>query len=70
MTKTDLARFRELLRTKQIELSDKSLSLERIAIERSADVLEEVHYRSDRELAIAGLNRESAIRHIRVGWLR
>ena len=35
MTKTDLATFRELLRAKQIELSGKSLSLERIAIERS-----------------------------------
>ena len=31
MTKTDLATFRELLRAKQIELSGKSLSLERIA---------------------------------------
>jgi hypothetical protein len=38
MTKTDLATFRELLRAKQIELSAKSL--ERIAIERSADELE------------------------------
>ena len=30
-----------MLRAKQIELSGKSLSLERIAIERSADELEE-----------------------------
>jgi DnaK suppressor protein len=36
--------------------------LESIAIERSADVLEEVQYKSERELAIAGLNRESEIR--------
>jgi DnaK suppressor protein len=62
MTKTDLATFRELLRAKQIELSDKSLSLERIAIERSADELEEAEYKSLREMAIAGLNRESAMR--------
>ena len=41
MTRTDLATFRELLRAKQIELSGKSLSLERIAIERSTDELEE-----------------------------
>ena len=40
MTRTDLAIFRELLRAKQIELSGKSLSLERIAIERSTDELE------------------------------
>ena len=62
MTKTDLATFRELLRSKQIELSGKSLSLERIAIERSADELEEAEYKSLREMAIAGLNRESAMR--------
>jgi DnaK suppressor protein len=36
--------------------------LESIAIERSADMLEEVHYKSEREIAIAGLTRESAIR--------
>ena len=62
MTKTDLATFRELLRAKQIELSGKSQSLERIAIERSADELEEAGYKSLREMAIAGLNRESAMR--------
>jgi DnaK suppressor protein len=62
MTKTDLATFRELLRAKQIELSGKSLSLERIAIERSADELEEAEYKSLREMAIAGLNRESGMR--------
>ncbi len=37
-------------------------SLEKLAIERSADLLEEVQYKSERELAIAGLNLESAIR--------
>src|SRR5580704_15410105 len=62
MTKTDLATFRELLRAKQIELSGKSLSLQRIAIERSADELEEAEYKSLREMAIAGLHRESAMR--------
>ena len=62
MTRTDLAIFRELLRAKQIELSGKSLSLERIAIERSANELEEAEYKFLREMAIAGLNRESAMR--------
>jgi DnaK suppressor protein len=62
MKQTDLATFRELLRAKQIELSGKSPSLERIAIERSSDELEEAEYKSLREMAIAGLNRESAIR--------
>src|SRR5258708_28688028 len=62
MTRTDLASFREVLRTKQAELSGKSRGLESIAIERSADEIEEAQYKSARELAIAGLNRESAIR--------
>jgi DnaK suppressor protein len=61
MTTTDLTAFRELLTMKRAELSG-SRGLENIAIERSADLLEEVHYKSERELAMAGLNRESAIR--------
>ena len=62
MTRTDMTSFREVLRTKRSELSTKSRGLESIAIERSADMLEEVHYKSERELAIAGLTRDSAIR--------
>jgi DnaK suppressor protein len=61
MTTTDLTTFRELLTMKRAELSG-SRGLEQIAIERSADLLEEVQYKSERELAIAGLNRECAIR--------
>jgi DnaK suppressor protein len=61
MTRTDLERFRTTLRAKQSELSGKS-RLETIAIERSPDVIEEVQYKSERELAIIGLNRESEIR--------
>jgi DnaK suppressor protein len=61
MITTDLTAFRELLTMKRAELSG-SRGLEQIAIERSADLLEEVQYKSERELAIAGLNRESAIR--------
>jgi DnaK suppressor protein len=56
MTQTDLAKFRDVLRTSQAELM-KTRGLESIAIERSADEMEEA-----RELAIAGLNREAAVR--------
>jgi DnaK suppressor protein len=62
MTSADLAGFRELLKRKRTELSAKSRALESIAVERSADLIEELQYKSERELAIAGLNRESAIR--------
>src|SRR5260370_7631588 len=62
MTRTDLASFRDVLTTRQAELSGKSRNLESIAIERSADEIEEAQYKSARELAIAALNRDSAIR--------
>ena len=61
MTQTDLATFRAILGPKQAEVT-KTLGLERIAIERSADVLEEADYKTARELAIAGLHRESTLR--------
>lgn len=61
MTQTNLAGFWDALRTKQTELT-KTRRLDGIAIERSADELEEADYKTARELAFAGLNRESAVR--------
>ncbi|MDX6558979.1 MAG: DnaK suppressor protein [Blastocatellia bacterium] len=61
MTQTELANFREVLKTKQSELT-KARGLESIAIERSADVLEEADLKTSRELAIASLNRDSTVR--------
>ena len=70
MTTTDLTGFRDHLAAKRAELSG-SRGLEKIAVERSADPLEEVQYKSERELAIAGLNRESAIsRNIELALIR
>ena len=59
MTQTDLAKFRDILT--QADLT-KIRGFESIAIERSADVLEEADYKTSRKLAIAGLNRESTVR--------
>ena len=61
MTQSDLSKFQDVLRAKQAELA-KTRGLESIAIERSADVLEEADYKTARELAIAGLNHESTVR--------
>jgi DnaK suppressor protein len=61
MTETDRANFRKILKAKQDELT-KTRGLDSIAIERSADTLEEADYKTARELAIAGLNRESTVR--------
>src|SRR6266851_6368500 len=61
MTPTELANFRNILGAKQAEVT-KTRGLDGIAIERSADVLEEADYKTARELAIAGLNHESTVR--------
>jgi DnaK suppressor protein len=61
MTPTDLRTFSGILRTKQAELA-RGRTLDGIVIERSADSLEEAQYMSERELAVAGLNRESQAR--------
>ena len=62
MTISNLASFREVLRKKQEELSRSSQALESIAVERSADALEEATYKSARELAVTSLSREAALR--------
>jgi DnaK suppressor protein len=62
MTKTDLDYFRDALWMKQAELALRSQIRENIAIERSADALEEVAFKSTREIAVAQLHRESVIR--------
>jgi DnaK suppressor protein len=59
------------LRAKQAELASSRRGLDSIAIERSADQLEEAQYKSARELAVANLNRESTVRHgVAMGLLR
>jgi DnaK suppressor protein len=62
MTRSDQVSFRDVLRKKQAEVSVTSRRLDSIAIERSADMLEEVQYKAERELAIASLNRDTVIR--------
>jgi len=71
MTKTELERFRQILRAKQAELASSRRGLDSIAIERSADQLEEAQYKSARELAVANLSRESMVRHcVEMGLVR
>jgi RNA polymerase-binding transcription factor DksA len=62
MTRTDLVTVRPFLIGKQAELSVKSRNLKSIPIERNPEMIEELQYKSDRELAIVGLNRDSAVR--------
>ena len=66
MTKADLAKFKKILETKQEELERIVRNRDAIAIEKSADALDEVQHASERELAIRNLDREShLLRNVR-----
>jgi DnaK suppressor protein len=62
MTTSDLSSFRHVLSKKQKELARNSQALDSIAVERSADAIEEATYKSARELAVTSLNREAMLR--------
>ena len=59
MTKTELNKYKQLLETKQTELAGGLRNREGIAIEKTADALDEVQLAGERELAIRNLDRES-----------
>jgi len=58
MTKNELNRFRAVLTAKVAELERFNRHREGIAIERSADQLEEIQAASERALAVCNLDRE------------
>src|SRR5437868_9299414 len=59
MTKTELNKYKTLLEAKQAELAGGLRNREGIAIEKTADALDEVQLAGERELAIRNLDRES-----------
>lgn len=66
MTKTEINKYKELLESKQIELARLLRNRDDIAIDRSADALDEVTRAAERELAIRNLDRESGhLRNVR-----
>lgn len=66
MTKQELNKFRQILETKQVELSQFVRKREGIHIEKSPDALDEVQHAAERELAIRNLDRETQLlRHVR-----
>jgi DnaK suppressor protein len=70
MTKTELAKFKKILETRQEELEQVVRRRDAITIEKSADALDEVQHAAERELAIRNLDREShMLRNVR-GALR
>ena len=66
MTKTELNKYKQLLETKQTELAGGLRNREGIAIEKTADALDEVQLAGESELAIRNLDRESnLLRNVR-----
>lgn len=61
-----MEKYKKMLEAKQAELSIGLLNREDIAIEKSADALDEVQLAGERELAIRNLDRESnLLRNVR-----
>jgi DnaK suppressor protein len=66
MTKNELNKYKNLLEVKQAELAGGLRNREGIAIEKTADALDEVQLAGERELAIRNLDRESnLLRNVR-----
>jgi len=59
MTKTESKKFKKILEARQAELAQVLRRRDAIAIEKSADALDEVQHAAERELAIRNLDRES-----------
>jgi DnaK suppressor protein len=59
MTKSELSKYGNVLEAKQAELVQLVRNRDGIAIEKSADALDEVQLATERELAIRRLDRES-----------
>jgi DnaK suppressor protein len=71
MTKSEINKFKKLLEAKQAELEKIVRNRDAIAIEKSADALDEVQHASERELAIRNLDRESnLLRNVRLALRR
>jgi DnaK suppressor protein len=71
MTRSELNKFRQTLEAKQAELAAVLRRRDDIAIEKSADAIDEVQRASERELAIRNLDRESnLLRNVRAAVRR
>jgi DnaK suppressor protein len=58
---TEISGFREILVRKQAELARVLRKRDDIAIEKSADQMDEIQYASERDLAIRNVDRDSAL---------
>lgn len=71
MTKTDTAKYKQILEARQAELVSVLRNRDAITIEKSPDALDEVQNAAERELAIRNLDRESnLLRNVRAALRR
>jgi DnaK suppressor protein len=68
---TEMGRFQEILERKAAELIQVSRTRDGIAIEKSADQMDEIQYASERDLAMRNVDRESSLlRDVKAGLRR
>ncbi|MBL8229765.1 MAG: TraR/DksA family transcriptional regulator [Bryobacterales bacterium] len=71
MNKNEVTKYKNMLETKRLELEAVVSNRDAIAIEKSADALDEVQHAAERELAIRNLDRESTLlRNVRAALRR
>ena len=71
MSKNELEKYRMALEAKMAEIGDALKNRDDIAIEKTADAIDEVQLAGERELAIRNLDRESGLlRKVRAALLR
>ena len=71
MTKGELEKYKTTLEAKQAEIADALKNREDIAIEKTADAIDEVQLAGERELAIRNLDRGSGLlRKVRAALVR
>jgi DnaK suppressor protein len=58
---TEMGRFQEILELKEAELGRLLRKRDDIAIEKSADQMDEIQYASERDLAIRNVDRDSTL---------
>ena len=70
-TTSEFSGFEEILERKVAELSGVLRKRDGIAIEKSADQMDEIQYASERDLAIRNADRDSAmLRHVKAALAR
>jgi DnaK suppressor protein len=64
MTRTQLRHYKNILEARKTEIEERLRRLDEIAVERTPDQMDQLRQDSERELAIANLDRESRLHRL------